>query len=129
MKSWGIGILGVLAIAAFTGCGASGSVSGMVTAEGETVNGGSIVFRPMAEGVKPAIGKIDGEGGYSLVTAGNDGVKPGEYQVMYMPPRQKEDEAGRPIGPPIKWRKFRGPSETVSVESGENDIQISLEKS
>jgi len=129
MKTWGIGFLGVLAIAALTGCGASGNVSGMVTAEGETVDGGSIVFRPLTEGVKPAIGKINSDGGYSLVTAGNDGVKPGEYQVLYMPPDQKEDESGRAIGPPIKWRKFRAPSSPVSVDSGENDIPITLEKS
>lgn len=128
MKKWTMGIFGVLALAALTGCGVNGSVTGMVTAGGETVDGGSVVFRPLAEGVKPAIGKINADGGYSLVTAGNDGVKPGAYQVMYMPPDQKEDEAGRALGPPTKWRKFRAPSQAVNVESGENDIPITLEK-
>ena len=128
MKMWTTGIFGVLALAALTGCGANASVTGMVTAGGETVNGGSVVFRPLTDGVKPAIGKINADGGYSLVTAGNDGVQPGEYQVMYMPPDQKEDEEGRAIGPPIKWRKFRAPAEPVNVDSGENDIPITLEK-
>ena len=129
MKNWISGLFGVLALAALTGCGAKSSVTGMVTAGGETVDGGSLVFRPMADGVKPAIGKINADGGYALVTAGNDGVTPGEYQVMYMPPDQKEDEAGRAIGPPIKWRKFRAPESPVKVDSGENDIPITLEKS
>lgn len=129
MKNWTTGLFGVLALAALTGCGASASVTGMVTAGGEKVNGGSIVFRPMSEGVKPAIGKINPDGAYSLVTAGNGGVEPGEYKVMYMPPDQNEDEAGRAIGPPIKWRKFRAPTSPVNVGSGENDIPITLEKS
>ncbi|QDU75551.1 hypothetical protein Pan97_25840 [Bremerella volcania] len=128
MKSWTMGIIGVLALTALAGCNSNASVTGMVTAGGETVDGGSIVFRPLAEGVKPAIGKINADGGYSLVTAGNGGVQPGEYQVMYMPPDQKEDEAGRALGPPVKWRKFRAPSSPVSVDSGENDIPITLEK-
>lgn len=129
MKNWTLVILGGLALSALVGCGSSASVSGMVTAGGETVDGGSIIFRPLADGVKPAIGKINADGGYSLVTAGNGGVQPGEYQVMYMPPDQREDEAGQAIGPPIKWRKFRAPSSPVNVDSGENDIPITLEKS
>ncbi len=128
MNNWMTGIWGMLALALLTGCGSNASVSGMVTAGGESVDGGSIVFRPLSEGVKPALGKIDADGGYSLVTAGNSGVQPGEYQVMYMPPDQKEDEAGRAVGPPIKWRKFRAPQEPVHVEVGENDIAIALEK-
>ncbi|MFN3148710.1 hypothetical protein [Bremerella sp.] len=129
MKNWTIVLFGGLALSALVGCGSNASVSGMVTAGGETVDGGSVIFRPLADGVKPAIGKINADGGYSLVTAGNGGVQPGEYQVMYMPPDQREDEAGRAIGPPIKWRKFRAPSSPVNVDSGENDISITLEKS
>lgn len=129
MKNWITGIFGALAIAALTGCGSSANVTGMVTAGGEAVNGGSVVFRPLSDGVKPAIGKINADGGYALVTAGNSGVQPGEYQVMYMPPDQKEDESGRAVGPPIKWRKFRAPAEPVNVGAGENDIPIALEKS
>ncbi|MHC2066461.1 hypothetical protein ACYFX5_03230 [Bremerella sp. T1] len=128
MKSLALNLLGVFSLVVFVGCGANASVNGMVTADGETVDGGSVVFRPVKDGIKPAIGKISADGGYELVTAGNDGVTPGEYQVLYMPPDQKEDEAGRPIGKPIKWRKYRASSERVSVASGENDIPISLEK-
>lgn len=128
MKKQILGLVGCLAIVALVGCSSSASVTGMVTASGETVNGGSLVFQPVEEGVKPAIGKIASDGAYKLQTAGDSGVVPGQYKVVYMPPDQHEDEMGRPIGKPIKWRQYQAPGEPVTVESNENTIAIELVK-
>ena len=123
-----LGLVSAIALVTLVGCGGSASVTGVVTANGETVDGGSIVFKPIEAGIKPALGKIGADGSYMLQVAGGDGVAPGNYQVIYMPPDQKEDESGRAIGPPIKWRAFQAPREPVTVEATENNIAIELSK-
>lgn len=128
MRVLSAGVWGVAVLTAFVGCGANGTVTGMVTANGETVDSGSLVFQPVETGVKPAIGYIGNDGSYAMRTAGDEGLTPGEYRVLYMPPDQREDENGRPIGKPPKWRSYQGPAETVNVESYENTIPVELEK-
>ncbi|MCC9606122.1 hypothetical protein LOC68_19465 [Blastopirellula sp. JC732] len=128
MRVLSAGLLGTAVLVAFVGCGANGTVTGMVTANGEPVDGGSLVFQPVGTGVKPALGRIGSDGAYDMRTAGDEGLTPGEYRVLYMPPDQREDENGRPLGKPSKWRTYQGPTETVSVDSYENSIPVELEK-
>ncbi|WP_146429203.1 hypothetical protein [Blastopirellula retiformator] len=128
MRILSAGMLGVAVLVTFVGCGANGTVTGMVTAGGEPVEAGSIVFQPVDVGVKPALGRIGSDGAYDMRTAGDEGLVPGEYRVLYMPPDQREDENGRPLGKPSKWRSYQGPAETVNVESYENEIPVELQK-
>lgn len=128
MRFLTVGLLGTAVLATCVGCGANGTVTGMVTAGGEAVDAGSIVFQPVDVGVKPAMGRIGSNGAYDMRTAGDEGLVPGEYRVLYMPPDQREDERGRPVGKPSKWRAYQGPSETVNVESNENQISVELQK-
>ncbi|UUO07209.1 hypothetical protein M4951_02590 [Blastopirellula sp. J2-11] len=128
MRVSSAGLWGIIALITFVGCGVNGSVTGIITANGETVDGGNIIFQPIEAGAKPAIGAVGSDGNYDLKTAGDEGLSPGEYRVIYTPPNQREDESGRPVGKLVKWRKFKAPSETVNVEAKENTIPIELVK-
>jgi len=59
------------------------SVSGIVTYQGEPVEGAIVVFRPAGTEGQTANGRTDAEGVFKMGTfEGSDGVVPGEYAVM-----------------------------------------------
>ena len=72
-------ILGLLFLAAASGCGGGGSgavVSGKVTLAGAPVTGGTIVFEPISGGGQAANGTIKADGTYEV-----PGVTAGDYKV------------------------------------------------
>jgi len=74
-----------LAIAFVMGCGGTNRpetvpISGLVTFNGEPVNGATVTFYP--ENGRPASGRTDSEGVYQLTTfEPNDGALPGTHRV------------------------------------------------
>src|SRR5262245_33590521 len=79
-------LLGVLPI----GCGKREltlyPVSGRVTLDGQPLTKGAVAFHGDADGGNPtqhiAIGEINSEGRYELVTIGRPGAAPGAYKVL-----------------------------------------------
>ena len=127
MKTELNGLFAVLIIALLTGCGQSSTVTGNVTSDGNAVDGGKIVFRPVAGDTKPAIGRVNGDGTYELKTSGGKGLTPGDYTIVYVPPIVEEDDDGNPLGD-AKWYNKKAPDETIEVEPGANDIPIELQE-
>ncbi|MFK7770364.1 MAG: hypothetical protein AB8B55_24350 [Mariniblastus sp.] len=107
-----------------TGCGQVASVTGVVTGNGETVGGGDIIFRPVESGVKPAAGAIGADGSFALKTAGDSGLIPGEYTVLFTAPLPQEDAEN--LGPPSPWRSWKAPVDPVLVKAGANEFSIEL---
>lgn len=59
------------------------AVSGVVTFDGEPVEGATITFRPVEENGQTANGRTGEEGYFQMGTfEGTDGVVPGDYTVM-----------------------------------------------
>ncbi len=120
MSSRLVGFLSVVALVVFAGCGGgSASVTGKVTANGDPLTSGKVVFSPIGGGVKAAAGKIQNDGTYELKTAGDEGIWPAEYRVMYSPATPQEE---------AKWESWSISPEKVTVESGPNEIVIELTK-
>jgi hypothetical protein len=131
MRVWTIGLLGLVILVGFSGCQKVGTVSGTVTADGEPVNAGDLVFKPLDGNFRPAVSEISSDGSYELITAGGKGLSLGRYQVYYVEPVQREilDEEGRPIrSKQFKWAGWQGPEEPVVVEPNENRITVELVK-
>ncbi|MCH5373930.1 MAG: carboxypeptidase-like regulatory domain-containing protein, partial [Planctomycetes bacterium] len=56
-------------------------VTGIVTLDGEPLEGAKVIFQPKKG--QPAAGITDGKGRYSLTTLENhDGAVPGQYRVI-----------------------------------------------
>lgn len=119
-----LGLVAVLLL--FTGCEQVANVKGTVTGNGKAVEGGDIIFKPLATGVKPAAGPIDSDGSFVLKTAGNSGLVPGKYTVLFTAPLPVEDAES--LGPPSPWRSWKAPAEPVVVEAGDNELSIELVK-
>lgn len=86
-------VLGVVGL----GCGGPKpvKVSGVITLNGEPVEGANVQFVPMDDSKRPATGFTDKTGKFELTSFENkDGALPGEYKVVviYNPP--VETEAG-----------------------------------
>ncbi len=80
----GLGALVVFSLFAASGCGGSGlvKVKGLVTLDGQPLEGVTVVFVPANENVLSAAGITDKSGQFSLMTRKpGDGVAPGEYRV------------------------------------------------
>jgi hypothetical protein len=86
-------VLAACLLAALVGCGGDGvgtcyPVGGKVSIEGKPVRGkaGTVRLKPdVAKGNKSpfdALGSIDREGKYTVVTRGKDGAPPGWYKVV-----------------------------------------------
>jgi hypothetical protein len=57
-------------------------VSGYVTLDGKPLAGAAVQFHPASSGGRPAVGRTDEEGHFSLTTIKpEDGVLPGTYKV------------------------------------------------
>jgi len=69
---------------AVSGCGGDGkvSVNGVVTLDGQPIEGAIVTFIPVAKEGQIAHGTTDKEGAFQLTTTKpNDGALPGEYKV------------------------------------------------
>jgi hypothetical protein len=106
------------------GCGPQMvSVTGTVQREGQVHPGGTVLFRPLAPGLKPAVGEIQTDGTFDMMTEGpGDGVMIGRYRVVIAGQRDAKDRALRTT--------YLGPNEkAVDVVAGkENEIVINVKK-
>jgi hypothetical protein len=86
------GCLAAFALVPFlVGCGGvrPAKVTGILTLNGQPVEGATVQFVPVKEGGRPATGLTKADGGFSLTTfEDQDGALPGEYKVVitYHPP-------------------------------------------
>ena len=150
--SQGISLLSIFMVASLHGCGgpedtrpARNSVSGMVTYQGNPVEGAVIVFRPAGSEGQTANGRTDATGAFKMGTfEGTDGVVPGEYGVMItkleatstsqaLPeddpnydPNPKEEAPPKNLLPE-KYAKVETSGLTVSVPEGEEVTDLKFE--
>jgi hypothetical protein len=123
---------GLLAAA---GCGGAydSTASGVVTLNGSTVPGGSLVFHPGSGGPIP-YATIDQGGSYVVRTGREEGLPPGDYQVTvsaYEPPATLlgKDGGPAPAGKaitPLWYQSTETSGLSYTVESGNNEINIDL---
>lgn len=106
------------------------SVSGAVSVDGQPVNKGKVTFIPVGPG-QMAIGAIDTDGTYEVMTNREEGLGVGEYKVAIVAREMEVSEEG---GPPMQGNyivpKRYGLAETsglqYTVESGHNEIDFEL---
>jgi hypothetical protein len=131
----GIALAGVILLGA--GCGDTGTaptakVSGVVTFNGQPVEGASVVFTP-AQG-RPGTGVTDATGHFTISTfAAGDGAVPGEHTVAFadskpqpMPEGPPAEDAKPPEKPPWLTAAQTGPPRKVTVESGGGEFKFEL---
>ncbi|MBQ6828682.1 MAG: carboxypeptidase regulatory-like domain-containing protein [Thermoguttaceae bacterium] len=93
-------ILALLAFAAsavlVSGCGADTGhrkTTGVVTVDGEPIEGATLVFVPAAQGGESGSAITDAKGAYSTVSGSvGEGLKPGDYKVTISKREQVVDE-------------------------------------
>lgn len=110
-------------------------VRGTVTANGEPVKGGSILFRPTTNvagesGVsgKPASGMVGDDGTFVLSTYGdNDGAVVGKHAVAYTP-FSKGAETYDDKPEPSPYLGMVPKEKEVEIKPGQNDITVELVK-
>ncbi|MEM7316316.1 MAG: hypothetical protein AAF497_24555 [Planctomycetota bacterium] len=125
-KSGCYGLLFLALLAFIVGCGNSdmAQVTGQVTLDGQPVTEVFVVFQPQAEGdsnvakTRSAMAEVDAEGKYVLSTnKQGDGALVGKHKVMLTPVNRNAQLPGR-----------LAPNYMVTVEPGENTIDLKLEK-
>jgi len=116
-------------VLAAVGCGGStGRVSGVVTLDGQPLEGATVTFTPAAGdggGVGGSTGKTDAQGRYTLRTVVGDspGAAAGKHRVsisLFKPNPNNPDQAGTDVVP----ARFSDPSKTeltFDVPSGGTD--------
>ena len=127
---------GVVFVASFAGCGGSfdapprltvHEVKGKVLlANGKPLQGGTVYFVPR-EGVLNSEGKIDGDGGFSLLTGGSgEGAPAGDYKVRIEPVDASRFAVRKPFGkkPPFPPRHLDEDTSglTARVKAGSNSL-------
>lgn len=109
-----------------------GAVTGLVTLDGEPVEGANILFYPV-EGGRSSTAISDAGGAYALIYKGSTlGAKVGEHQISLSTVQEESGTAGDPDYQPAREEvipeKYRADSELrFTVEPGENTFDISLE--
>ena len=123
--------------AALPGCGDNlAQVTGRVTVGGQPFRGGNgvkatVFFQPAAGGAS-AIGLVDGEGAYTLITGSREGIVPGEYLVTFSATQiiPAATPGGTPGGKRISDTKYASAKTSglrFSVQTGVNQYDIALE--
>jgi hypothetical protein len=120
--------LGVLLLAAATGCGdgrpARVAVSGMVTIDGAPVTRGNIKFVP--ERGRPSFGEIGPDGRFTLTCYdGKDGAILGKHRVQ-VDPNRPISERKMEIFAPKKYADFRTSGLEVVVDKPVDDMKVEL---
>jgi hypothetical protein len=104
-------------------------VRGRVTAQGQPVTEGQIMFAPVADAKtgaypgKAAFGQIDKDGKFELSTNGDkDGAVIGRHEVTYLPvPSQAEEDEDRPAAFIVSQQDTQ-----KEVTTGKNEINFEL---
>jgi len=128
-------LLGLLVL--LMGCGAAGlakgKVKGKVTANGQPVTAGAIIFQPAdAKSLATqASGGVGADGTYELATEKpGDGAAVGKHTVSYAPPGDEQAEwDGTGTPPPIKvspYKNLVSKQTEFEVKAGENQLDIEL---
>lgn len=120
------------------GCGSGGNlapVTGKVTANGQPVTEGTLLFSPIGgaggEGAIPATAEVKPDGTFTAGTdKPGDGAAVGKHRVTYTaPPPPASDWDGYGKQPEVKKSPFAGmqvqPAE-IEVKSGQNDLPLEL---
>jgi hypothetical protein len=122
------------ALSFVAGCGGvyDSSVTGVVTLNSATLNGGTVKFSP--EGAGPsAYGPIDTSGNYTIMTGREEGLPSGRYIVTVVANQPSIPNAnpslppmpGKPITP--AWYRSADSSPLrFTVEPGSNEINLDL---
>ena len=126
-------VVALLGCLSSTGCGSSlGShVSGEVTLDDDPLTTGLVVFYPVEKGAA-AMGEIQSDGTYQLMTGRTSGLATGEYVVAVrarMPPstaEQQTEVAGRMLVP-ARYADQKRSGLRFKVEPGGNRIDLHLE--
>src|SRR5438552_837698 len=92
------GPLGVAILAALlAGCGRGPvPVEGIVTLDGQPVQGATVLFLPQGGQMLPAQAMTSGDGSFRLAMSGHYGAMRGEYKVLVT----KVINTGQHLGPP-----------------------------
>lgn len=108
------------------------TVTGTVTLDGQPLDHGTVVFKPVGGMSNPATGAIDSKGQYFLETTKEEGLSPGEYNVSVS---SYEIDPDRPIGErqmdaklltPLKYASPQTSGLSYTVEPGANSIDLEL---
>jgi hypothetical protein len=103
------------------GCGSQKTqVTGVLKLDGKTVPGGTVVFRPISPDNKPAVGAVQPDGTFSMMTEERgDGVMVGQYRATYAAARDSKD--------PLTRTSYIGPvDKPLDVVSGSNEFEINI---
>lgn len=109
-------------------------VSGRVKLDGNQIGPGTVVFAP-ADGGKPAMGSIEGDGGYTLRTSRELGLAAGKYKVAVsireLPKNVKRSDLPPPgkLRIPAKYEQSTTSGLEFNVVPGGNTIDIELKNS
>jgi hypothetical protein len=109
------------ALGLISGCNKSGlhSVKGIVTLDGQPVEGASVQFLLIGGEPRPAIGTTDKNGAFTLTTLKpNDGAAPGEYKVLVI---KTEVDAAASKTEPFNPKSGKAPTkeQVEALKSGE----------
>jgi hypothetical protein len=107
-----------------------GTVSGLVTLDGEPLPEATVIFQPTGEG-SPSQAVTDAEGGYELIYgSGRMGALPGEHLIMVTTYQRISEADGGGTIPEKVPAKYNESSELrKTVEEGSNDIDLPLTSS
>ena len=145
MKPFQIALLAAL-ILSCPGCGPSTShlpktvpASGVVTLDGNPVDGAQVVIVPAAEGTTGATAVTDASGHFALrAYPEKDGAIPGEYKVQVsktvevkITGKSGSLDGGDPVrfefGVPAKYTSVKSSGLTASIpDTGNKDIKLTL---
>lgn len=100
------------------------AVSGKVLIDGKPLTTGIVQFVP--EGTRPAAGKIDAEGRFTLTSYdGGDGVVLGKHRVMVSAKEMVGESKAKWLAPP-KYADFRKSGLVFEITEPTDDLTIEL---
>ncbi|MDB4733197.1 hypothetical protein OAF42_02005 [Planctomicrobium sp.] len=118
--------------------GETGTVSGKLSLDGETVPAGSaVIFTPESGGL-PAIGEVGSGGSFSLKMKGGSDILVGTYKVSVSAPVVEVDPAaameasvagedvGGEVAFPVKYLNPDASGETFTVKEGDNTFDLDM---
>jgi len=112
------------------GCGEEGAgtatVSGKVTANGEKVNAGTLMFSPVAGGVQPVGAPIKEDGTYTVSGAGAGKNKVSFAWKTPDAPVVKPGEVGTGLPPSSPYQGFKVKTADVELKGGANTVDVEL---
>src|SRR6266481_5853627 len=129
----GVPLVGVLLAALLAGCGGEklprlGSVSGIVTMDGQPVTDASVTFDGAKPGEPPSLGKTDSSGKYELYySRGHKGATVGEHVPRISTYGETGDADNRQLRKETVPSRYNAKSELkAEVKRGSNNLNFDL---